>query len=674
MEVTERAHGVTEGSTNPSMVSVDEALRMVLAVAQGLPPVTVPLHNALGMVLAEDVRAPDPLPPYPASIKDGYAVVAEDGPGEYPVVAEARAGNDALGVTVTPGTVAYVTTGGPIPDGADAVVQVEDTEKIEGSSLESKCIRILVRTSKGTDIRPVGCDIEKHAVVLRSGETVGASEIGLLATVGVMMVKVYRTPTVTVLSTGDELVEPTTEILNRGQIRDSNRAMILAAATQEHCKVLDLGIVRDDEEELERVMDTAFSSGIDILITSGGVSMGDKDFVKPLLKKRGAVHFSKVCMKPGKPLTFAEIVAKPTEGVPRKKILAFGLPGNPVSCLVCFHLFVVPTIRRLAGWANPHLLRVQARLRQPIKTDPFRPEFHCAIISWEIDDGSGKPGFVAESTGHQMSSRLLSMKSANALLELPATGSLIPAGSSVSAIIITDLSRTAITKNTLTSNPTSPLQANAKKEVNANASQDSEFKLAILTVSDTVASGAGPDRSGPRAVSVVNSSAGRLGGARVVLTAAVPDEVSKIKDVLLKWCDIDRVDLILTLGGTGFSPRDVTPEATKEVIEKETSGLLYVMMQESLKVTPFAMLSRSAAGIRGSTLIINMPGNPNAVGECMEALLPALKHALKQIKGDKREKHPRHVPHAEAAPQDEWERSYKSASGSGSRRGACSCG
>ncbi|GMN47093.1 hypothetical protein TIFTF001_016272 [Ficus carica] len=159
--------------------------------------------------------------------------------------------------------------------------------------------------------------------------------------------------------------------------------------------------------------------------------------------------------------------------------------------------------------------------------------------------------------------------------------------------------------------------------------------------------------NGPRAVSVVNSSAGRLGGARVVLTGAVPDEVSKIKDVLLKWCDIDKVDLILTLGGTGFSPRDVTPEATKEV-------------------TPFAMLSRSAAGIRGSTLIINMPGNPNAVGECMEALLPALKHALKQIKGDKREKHPRHVPHAEAAPRDEWERSYKSATGSS--REACSCG
>ncbi|KAF4378460.1 hypothetical protein G4B88_027520 [Cannabis sativa] len=635
---------VTGRGTKTSIVSVDEALQMVLGVAQRLPPVIVPLYDALGKVLAEDVRAPDPLPPYPASIKDGYAVVASDGPGEYPVVAEARAGNDGLGVTLTSGTVAYVTTGGPIPDGADAVVQVEDTEQIEESSHESKRVRILVETRKGTDIRPVGCDIEKDAVVLKHGERLGASEIGLLATVGVMMVKVYRPPTVAVLSTGDELVDPSTKCLSRGQIRDSNRAMILTAAKEQQCKLLDLDIVKDDEGELERVVDGAVSAGIDILLTSGGVSMGDKDFVKPLLKKRGTVYFSKVNMKPGKPLTFAEIIAKPAADRPEKKILAFGLPGNPVSSL--------------------------ARLCQHLSTDPVRPEFHRAIVRWEVDDGSGKPGFVAESTGHQMSSRLLSMKSANALLDLPATGSVMPAGSSVSAIIFSDLSRVDIGKNPSTSNPTSTLQANAKKEISTN---DSEFRLAILTVSDTVASGAGPDRSGPRAVSVVNSSAGKLGGARVVLTAAVPDDVSKIKDVLQKWSDIEKVDLILTLGGTGFSPRDVTPEATKLCIEKETPGLLYVMMQESLKVTPSAMLSRSAAGIRGSTLIINMPGNPNAVGECMEALLPALKHALKQIKGDKREKHPRHVPHAEAASTDEWERSHKLASAD-TGKNSCSCG
>ncbi|KAG5566421.1 hypothetical protein RHGRI_002109 [Rhododendron griersonianum] len=615
------------------MIPAEEALQIVLRVAQRLPPVSVPLPEALG--------------------KDGYAVVATDGPGEYPVITESRAGNDGVGVTVTPGTVAYVTTGGPIPDGADAVVQVEDTEVIKGDSIEAKRVRILVQTSQGVDIRPVGCDINKDDVVLKSGERLGAAEIGLLATAGVMIVKVCPSPTIAVLSTGDELVEPTTANLSRGQIRDSNRAMLLAAAAQQQCKVVDLGIASDDEETIERVLDGAISSGIDILLTSGGVSMGDRDYIKPLLHKRGKVYFDKVRMKPGKPLTFAEIVPESPNNLTAKKILAFGLPGNPVSCIVGFQVFVVPTIRHLAGWANPHLPRVRARLKRSVKTDPVRPEFHRSIISWEVNDGSGNPGFVAESIGHQMSSRLLSMKSANALLELPASDSVISAGTAVTAILISDFSSSSVSKSLVSPDLGCATRGSVSQEVSAGDSRGSEFRVAILTVSDTVASGAGPDRSGPRAVSVVNSSSERLGGAKIVATAVVPDEVSKIKDVLQRWSDVDQVDLVLTLGGTGFTPRDVTPEATKDVIEKETPGLLYVMMQESMK-------------------IINMPGNPNAVAECVEALLPALKHALKQIKGDKREKHPRHVPHAQAAPADTWESSYQLAS-SGGKEPGCSC-
>ncbi|KAH6774832.1 molybdopterin biosynthesis CNX1 protein / molybdenum cofactor biosynthesis enzyme CNX1 [Perilla frutescens var. hirtella] len=655
------------------MVSVQAALEVVLRVAQRLPPVTVSLHHALGKVLAQDVAAPDPLPPYPASTKDGYAVVASDGPGEYPVITESRAGDDGIDVTVTSGTVAYVTTGGPIPNGADAVVQVEDTVQVESATVGPKRVRVLKQVTRGLDIRPVGCDIAKGDVVLKSGELLGAAEVGLLATVGVTSVKVYPMPKVAVLSTGDELVEPVTESLKRGQIRDSNRAMMLAAAQQQQCEVLDLGIAHDNEEEIERIFDRAFSSGIDILLTSGGVSMGDRDFVKPLLEKSGKLYFHKVCMKPGKPLTFAEILPGSTDKSSKNKILAFGLPGNPVSCMVCFHLFLVPAIRQLSGWTQPHLPRVHARLKQSIKADRVRPEFHRATVRWEFDNGTKTSGFIAESTGHQISSRLLSMKSANALLELPPTGNLIPAGTSVVAIIISDIIGFAGTTSLPSSIPASITpQTNRIKNIDTGKSNGSEYRVAILTVSDTVASGEGPDRSGPRAVSVVDSASEQLGGARVVATAVVPDEIPKIKESLERWSDIDKMDLILTLGGTGFTPRDVTPEATKQVIHKETPGLLYVMMQESLKVTPFAMLSRSAAGIRGSTLIINMPGNPNAVGECMDALLPALKHALKQVKGDKREKHPKHVPHAEATPIDTWERSYKLAGGAAQETG-CSC-
>ncbi|KAJ0086919.1 hypothetical protein Patl1_07167 [Pistacia atlantica] len=348
--------------------------------------------------------------PLQTVLRDGYAVVASDGSGE------SRAGNDGVGVIVTR-TVAYVTTGGPIPDGVDAVVQVEDTEEIKDGNVNFRRVRILARTSKGVDIRSV----------------------------------VYRTPTIVVLSTGDELVHPTVQCLNRGQ---------------QQCKVIDLGIARDDEEELEKILDNAFSAGIDILITSGGVSMGDKDFVKPLLEERRTVHFSKVCMKPGKPLPFSEISLKPVENMMVNKTLAFGLPGNPVSCLVCFHLFIVPTICHLSGWENPHLLRVQARLFQPLKT--VRPEFHRAIIRWKSNDGSGNPGFVAESTSHQMSGRLLSMKSANALLELPAGGSLISAGTSVSAITISDFSSTGVIETGLGSVLASTMKGSTTKEAIEN--------------------------------------------------------------------------------------------------------------------------------------------------------------------------------------------------------------
>ena len=373
-------------------------------------------------------------------------MVAADGPGEYPVVGAARAGAPEPGLAVAPGAVAYITTGAPVPPGADAVVMVEHSAPVEGAGEREgggpRAVRITEPASAGLDIRAVGSDIAEGEVVLRAGDRLGAAEVGLLATLGVDRVQVHPRPKVAVLSTGDEVVEPW-ETPGQGQIRDANRPMLMTALEEAGAEVLDLGIAGDSEAALGVALDRALDPSVDVLLTSGGVSMGDRDFVKGVLARHGEVHFGKVLMKPGKPLTFATIPREAADGagdVP--PLLVFGLPGNPVSSIVTFHLIVVPVLRKIGGWAEPHLRRVHATLAMDIKMDPVRPEYHRAVLSWTnmgVKGEVSEPHFRAVSTGGQISSRLLSMRSANALLEIPRSSGVLPAGTRVTALVIGDL-------------------------------------------------------------------------------------------------------------------------------------------------------------------------------------------------------------------------------------------
>ncbi|XP_034018640.1 gephyrin b isoform X2 [Thalassophryne amazonica] len=366
--------------------------------------------DGMGRVLAQDVYAKDNLPPFPASVKDGYAVRAADGPGDRFIIGESQAGEQPTH-TVMPGQVMRVTTGAPIPCGADAVVQVEDTELLRESEdgTEELEVRILVQARPGQDIRPIGHDIKRGECVLAKGTHMGPSEIGLLATVGVTEVEVQKFPVVAVMSTGNELLNPEDD-LHPGKIRDSNRSTLLATIQEHGYPTINLGIVGDNPDDLLNALNEGISRA-DVIITSGGVSMGEKDYLKQVLDidLHAQIHFGRVFMKPGLPTTFA------TLDIDGARKLIFALPGrNPVSAVVTCNLFVIPALRKMQGILDPRPTIIKARLSCDVKLDP-RPEYHRCILTWHHQE----PLPWAQSTGNQVSSRLMSMRSANGLLMLP---------------------------------------------------------------------------------------------------------------------------------------------------------------------------------------------------------------------------------------------------------------
>lgn len=391
------------------LTSMDKAFITVLEMTPVLGTEIINYRDGMGRVLAQDIYAKDNLPPFPASVKDGYAVRAADGPGDRFIIGESQAGEQPT-QTVMPGQVMRVTTGAPIPCGADAVVQVEDTELIRESDdgTEELEVRILVQARPGQDIRPIGHDIKRGECVLAKGTHMGPSEIGLLATVGVTEVEVNKFPVVAVMSTGNELLNPEDDLLP-GKIRDSNRSTLLATIQEHGYPTINLGIVGDNPDDLLNALNEGISRA-DVIITSGGVSMGEKDYLKQVLDidLHAQIHFGRVFMKPGLPTTFATL---DIDGV--RKII-FALPGNPVSAVVTCNLFVVPALRKMQGILDPRPTIIKARLSCDVKLDP-RPEYHRCILTWHHQE----PLPWAQSTGNQMSSRLMSMRSANGLLMLP---------------------------------------------------------------------------------------------------------------------------------------------------------------------------------------------------------------------------------------------------------------
>lgn len=380
------------------MLPLQDAQRHVLDSVEPLPVVTLGVEEAHGLALSVDVFAPHDVPPFANSGMDGFAVRSDDvalGPVELDVIEDVPAGSVA-GRRVVAGTAIRIMTGAPMPAGADTVVPVEDTE-IEGDR-----VRLLAGRPPGANVRAAGGDVKAGDLVLSAGERLDATRIAVLATVGVSP-QVRRRPTVAVFSTGDELRAPDTAELEPGTIRDSNRPLLASLLTEMGCDIDDLGIVPDDEETLRSVLEGA-AAGADVIVSSGGVSMGEYDLVKKVLDDLGSVGFWRVAMKPGKPFAFGEVGGRPF----------FGLPGNPVSVFVAYEQFVRPALLTMMGAARIFRPRQRGRAGEPISGDPERLTFARARLG--VDDGGNTLVTLA---GGQGSNMLAALSRADAFAVVP---------------------------------------------------------------------------------------------------------------------------------------------------------------------------------------------------------------------------------------------------------------
>jgi molybdopterin molybdotransferase len=401
------------------VIPLDEARDYVLAQCRVAAPVGVPLREALGLVLADKIVAPEDIPPFPNTAVDGFAVRAADvaaAPVTLRVVGTIAAGA-APDITVHEGEAVRIMTGAPMPPGADSAVMVEVTELATDGST------VLVRepVTVGAAVRHAGEDVRAGQLVFEPGVVLGAGHLGVLSSLGLLDAPVHPRPRVGVLSTGDELVEGPGE-LKPGQIRDSNRVALLALLAHAGCTGVDLGLVRDTEAAITAAIERGVAE-CDALVTSGGVSMGAFDYVKVVLDRIGDMRWMQVAIRPAKPLAFGTIGAVPV----------FGLPGNPVSSMVSFELFARPALRKMMGVPEADLVR---RAVPAIADNGFRRRPDGKIHFDRVSATVGSDGrYHARSAGGQGSHQLFAMANASALAIIPDGDGIAP-GADVDVLLL----------------------------------------------------------------------------------------------------------------------------------------------------------------------------------------------------------------------------------------------
>ena len=396
-------------------LSVAAAQQCVLEAVAISGAEQVKLEQSLGRVLAEEVRANRDQPPYDISAMDGYALRSADLgniPAMLEIIEDIKAGDMPIKALAS-GQCARIMTGAPMPLGADAVIRVEDTE-----AKPDNRVQINQSVKPGNDIRRLGENMRNGEVVLSPGTAITPGVIGVLATVKRAQVQVYRRPRVAILSTGNEL-EGLDEPVDPNKIPNSNSYALMGQVQALGIEPVLLGIARDDPEELARYLKRGLE--YDVLLVSGGTSVGVHDYVRPTIEALGAqMLFWRVAMKPGHPVAFGKIGEK----------IIFGLPGNPVSSMVCFEEFVVPALRRMMGHARTHRRTIEARMTHNVKHQPGRTEFIRVLLAKEPG------GYAATSTGAQGSGMLLSMARADGLAVVPGDSAGLAAGSTVTVQLL----------------------------------------------------------------------------------------------------------------------------------------------------------------------------------------------------------------------------------------------
>ncbi len=401
------------------MFSVEEALERILASIVPLAIERVPLPEALGLVLAEEVFAQEDMPPFANSAMDGFALLSRDSqpragqPPRLRVIGEVAAGYVAE-QTVQEGTALRIMTGAPVPPGADTVIQVELTRS-EGANGE--WVEILQAVAPGNNIRPAGEDMRRGQMVLPRGSEIGPWEIGVLATLGWATAPVTRRPQVAIVATGDEVID-VDQPLRPGKIRNSNSYLLEAAIHKAGGIPHRLGVARDTVESLREKFSEAVQH--DLIVTSGGVSVGDFDLVKNIMAEQGEINFWRINMRPGKPVAFGHIGNVPL----------LGLPGNPVSAAVTFELFGRPVIRKMMGQTRLLHPQVEVVVEDGIGERVMRRHYVRARVEWR----GGR--FVARTTGNQGSNITTSLLHTNALVIVPEGGVTIPPGGTASAMML----------------------------------------------------------------------------------------------------------------------------------------------------------------------------------------------------------------------------------------------